>query len=108
MAGRLQNHKGYQGFGANVAPSIVSFHWGGNAAAPADAPQGGEQYFADWDRALNDPNATIQRARAYIKETGQKSEMVLNEFIREWQWWLASPPSFWFCASLCVLSCLPC
>ena len=75
------NHKGYKGDGANLAPSIVSYHWGGNAAAPAENPKGGEAYFADWDKTLHDPAGTVMMADAFIKKTGQNTEMVLNEFI---------------------------
>ena len=75
------NHKGYKGAGANLAPSIVSYPWGGNAAAPAENPKGGEAYFADWDKALHDPAGTVMMADAFIKKTGQNTEMVLNEFM---------------------------
>ena len=33
------NHKGYTGTGANVAPTVSSFHWGTSASAPADNPR---------------------------------------------------------------------
>ena len=75
------NHYGYQGFGKGAVPSVVSYHWGSNAAAPAEAPQGGEKFLTDWETTLNDPNATVQKARTYIQQTGQASSMVLNEFI---------------------------
>ena len=78
------NHRGYKGVGENLAPSIVSYHWGGSAAAPVDNPKGGEQYFADWDQALNDPNGTVMMADAYIKNTGQHTEMVRSTCFRFW------------------------
>ena len=76
-----KNHKGYKGVGKGEVPTVSSFHWGGSASAPADAPEGGEKFLEEWESALNDPQGTMQRVQAYKAKTGQKTEMVLNEYI---------------------------
>jgi hypothetical protein len=58
-----KNHKGYQGFGADVAPAVSSYHWGSSASAPPPGqkwrnehhqvlpgPQQGEKFMEDWLR----------------------------------------------------------
>jgi len=76
-----KNHKGYKGVGKGEVPKVSSFHWGGSASAPADAPEGGEKFLDEWESALNDPQGTMQQVQAYKAKTGQKTEMVLNEYI---------------------------
>lgn len=76
-----KNHKGYNGAGANVAPAVSSYHWGSSASAPVESPASGEAFLNDWEKALNDPAGTVQKVQAYKAKTGQKTEMVLNEYI---------------------------
>jgi hypothetical protein len=76
-----KNHKGYNGAGANVAPAVSSYHWGSSASAPAESPAGGEAFLNDWEKTLADPAGTVQKVQAYKAKTGQKTEMVLNEYI---------------------------
>ena len=91
---RPKNHLGHKGVGAAVAPTVSSFHWGSSASAPppnvtwvneqhvpAAGPQGGERFLDDWERAIHDPNQTVQVVEEYKRRTGQKTEMVLNELI---------------------------
>ena len=81
------NHKGYTGksgarsLPADLTPAVSSFHWAASASAPADAPAGGEKFLESWESSLNDPKGTIQMVQAFKKKTGQKTEMVLNEYI---------------------------
>jgi hypothetical protein len=46
----------------------------------AESPAGGEKFLEDWEKTLTDPKGTIQMVEAYKKRTGQKTEMVLNEY----------------------------
>ena len=67
--------------GKGEVPKVSSFHWAGSASAPADAPEGGEKFLEEWESTLNDPQGTMQQVQAYKAKTGQKTEMVLNEYI---------------------------
>ena len=61
------------GTGANVAPTVSSYHWGSSASAPADNPVGGENFLNGWEKTLNDPKGTVQMVEAYKKKTGKTS-----------------------------------
>jgi len=65
-----------------IPPAVSSYHWGSNAGSGPDGRgSGGEGFLAAWESTVTDPASTPMRAEAFKLQTGQATEMVLNEFI---------------------------
>jgi len=65
-----------------VAPAVSSYHWGSNAGSDADGRgTGGESFLTQWEATVTNPEDSPLKAERFKKETGQQTEMVLNEFI---------------------------
>ena len=59
-----------------VPPQVSSYHWGSSASNSS-----AEGFLSSWEKTYNDPAGSIQMVEKLKKETGQDTEMVLNEYI---------------------------
>ena len=59
------------------APPIASWHWFGGYIGEGN----GDAILQTWMEAVKDPNGIVRKTQSQIAASGQKTEVVLNEFI---------------------------